>query len=212
MRKTRQKFVFSKKKLSQAIFNFMRLRLSFSLLLTVLFACLAPLQAAELVLPGCDGAGHRPLNVPAGKKGVVVLFASPFCNTSNTFLSEWNAITEAFEDRFLFYLAHPEAGLKLEQVMEHRELLAVRSQALLDEGGRLARQLGARVTPEVALIGPDGSVLYQGRINDLYLTATRRQRKATTTDLRDALEAVAAGKPVAEPRTEAVGCKISGID
>lgn len=181
--------------------------LSFSLGLPSVLAAADPVK-----LPGTDGREHEPLTVPEGKKGVVLVFASPFCNTSNTFLPEWNAITEAFEDRFDFYLAHSEPGLKLEQVMEHKELLAVRCQALLDEGGRLARRLGARVTPEVVLIGPGGAVLYQGRINDLYLTATRRQRKATTADLRDALEAVAAGKPAPTPRTEAVGCKISGLE
>ncbi len=181
-------------------------------LVAVSFWLPSALSAADpsLTLQGADGKEHTPLTVPADKKGVVVVFTSPFCNTSNTFLPELNAITEAYEDRFAFYLVHAEPDLKLEQVLEHKELLKVRCMALLDADQKLAAHAGARVTPEVVLVSPDGQTLYQGRINDLYLTATRRQRKATTSDLRDALEAVAAGKPVAEPRTEAVGCKISG--
>jgi len=55
---------------------------------------------------------------------------------------------------------------------------------------------------------PDGKTLYQGRINDLYLGPTKRQREVKTHDLRDALTAIREGKPVANPRTEAMGCGI----
>ena len=171
------------------------------------------LQAAEpdIILPGTDGMDHAVLTVPAEKKGVVIFFGSPFCNTSNTFLPEINAITEAFEDRFTFYLVHSEADLELTQVMEHKELLKVRPLALLDRKQLLVKRTGARITPEVVVFSRDGQTLYQGRINDLYLGPTKRQRKATTSDLRDALTAIAEGKPVPAPRTEAVGCKIAGI-
>lgn len=178
-------------------------------------ACLLAgrVQAADnpAALPGIDGMEHQPLAVPAGKRGVVIIFASPFCNTSNTFLPEINAITETFEDRFQFFLVHAEPDLQLTQVMEHKELLKVRPTALLDQKQLLVKRTGARVTPETVVLSPSGDTLYQGRINDLYLGPTKRQRKATTSDLRDALTAIAAGQPVATSRTEAVGCKIAGL-
>lgn len=166
----------------------------------------------DIVLPGSDGQQHRPLVVEAGKKAVVLIFGSPFCNTANTFLPEVNAITEAYQADFTFYLIHSEADLVLTQVMEHKELLGVKATALLDTQQQLVKLTGARLTPEVRVISPDGKTLYQGRINDLYLGPTKRQRKATTADLRDALEAILAGKPVPTPTTEAVGCKISGVE
>jgi hypothetical protein len=69
------------------------------------------LQAAEpaITLPGTDGMDHSPLNVAPDKKATVLFFGSPFCNTSNTFLPEINAITQAFEDRFAFYFSLSEA-------------------------------------------------------------------------------------------------------
>ena len=67
------------------------------------------------------------------------------------------------------------------------------------------------ITPEVVVLGPDGKTLYQGRINNLYLGPTKKQRKATTKDLRDALDAIVEGKPVTTAKTEPVGCKISGL-
>jgi thioredoxin-related protein len=177
-------------------------------------AALSPSQAAtpELALPGSDGQEHRPLTVPADKKAVVLLFGSPFCNTANTFLPEFNAITEAYEGDFTFYLIHSERDLELTQVMEHKELLNLRATALLDKAQHLVKHTHARVTPEVVVIAPDGKTLYQGRINDLYLGPTKRQRHATTADLRDALDAILAGKPLSQPKTEAMGCKISGVE
>ena len=58
------------------------------------------------------------------------------------------------------------------------------------------------------VIDAEGQVLYQGRINDLYLGPTQKQQEATTHDLKDALEAIRAGKEVAVPKTEAVGCDL----
>ena len=67
----------------------------------------------------------------------------------------------------------------------------------------------ATITPEAVLLDAKGSVYYQGRINDLYLGPTKRQRAATTRDLRDAIEALFASKPAPQPQPPAQGCKIS---
>ena len=180
--------------------------------LLLLTASLA-LHAAEpaITLPGTDGMDHTPLNVAADKKATVLFFGSPFCNTSNTFLPEINAITQAFEDRFAFYLIHSESDLLMTQVMEHKELLKVRPLALLDQKQLLAKRTGARITPEVVILSATGTTLYQGRINDLYLGPTKRQRVATTRDLRDALDAILVGRPVSTPQCPAQGCRIGGL-
>ena len=62
------------------------------------------------------------------------------------------------------------------------------------------------------MAGPDGKILYQGRINDLYLTPTRRQRAPTTKDLREALDAIKAGKAPSAVSSPAVGCRITGVE
>lgn len=66
---------------------------------------------------------------------------------------------------------------------------------------------GARVTPSV-VVTQGGRVRYRGRIDDrspslgIYRAPVRQ-------DLREALEALQAGKPVQTPETAAVGCAIS---
>jgi len=78
-----------------------------------------------------------------------------------------------------------------------------------DAGHWLTRQLHARVTPEVVLLAADGrTTLYQGRLDDAYAGLGQHRAVANHHELADALAAVAAGRAVPVPRTEAVGCFI----
>src|SRR5262249_12755086 len=79
-------------------------------------------------------------------------------------------------------------------------------------GGRaLVRRAGARMVPEAAVFGPDGQRKYLGRIDDLYADLGKRRARATSRDLRDALDAVLADRPVPRPVTQAVGCFIPSL-
>ncbi|RYC69016.1 MULTISPECIES: thioredoxin domain-containing protein [Spirosoma] len=77
-----------------------------------------------------------------------------------------------------------------------------------DPGARLAHQFRTAVTPEVVVVDPGGRIRYQGAIDDWYVALGKHRPDATQPYLRDALDAVLAGKAVALPRTEAVGCLI----
>ena len=78
-----------------------------------------------------------------------------------------------------------------------------------DPGHALTRRLGARLTPEAVVLGPDGrTVLYQGRLDDAYAGLGQHRPVTRHHELADALAAIDAGRPVAVPRTEAVGCFI----
>ena len=78
-----------------------------------------------------------------------------------------------------------------------------------DPKHRLTKQLQARITPEAVVVGSDGrTTLYQGRLNDAYAGLGQHRPVTRKHELADALAAVVAGRPVAVPRTEAVGCCI----
>jgi thiol-disulfide isomerase/thioredoxin len=72
-----------------------------------------------------------------------------------------------------------------------------------DEHQSLARALSAVCTPEVFIFDKARKLVYHGRIDD-----NRAPSKVTTHDLRNALEAITAGKkpPIAETRP--FGCSI----
>lgn len=76
-----------------------------------------------------------------------------------------------------------------------------------DQEGLTARY-GATVTPEVVLIDAQGTVLYQGRIDNSYVRVGKRRTRTTSSELKDALKAVTSGKPVKTPTAPAIGCII----
>ena len=67
------------------------------------------------------------------------------------------------------------------------------------------------MTPEVAVVNPDGAVEYRGRVDDSFQILGQSRRKVVHRDLRDALDQLIAGKPVVNPRTKAVGCYIPDL-
>lgn len=74
---------------------------------------------------------------------------------------------------------------------------------LIDDGQQVARRLGARHTPDIFVIGPDGNVAYHGAPDaDSETPALRAQW------LRAALDDVLAGRPVELADTEPIGCTI----
>jgi protein-disulfide isomerase len=165
------------------------------------------LNASEVEIELSDLAGqmHAPARTD-DKPAAVVFFVSPYCPTSNTLMTEINKIIATYGERVKFSMVHAESAVKAEDVQQHLEMFQVKVPVLLDREQKLAKQFQAGITPEVVVVGKGGKVLYQGRINDLYLAATKRQRQAKVHDLRMALDEVLAGKPVTVPKTEAVGC------
>jgi hypothetical protein len=74
---------------------------------------------------------------------------------------------------------------------------------LKDPGNRVADRYDAQVTPEAYLLDASGKLVYHGRIDN-----SRNGDSITSTELRDAVEAVLAGKPVQKTEVKAFGCSI----
>jgi protein-disulfide isomerase len=74
---------------------------------------------------------------------------------------------------------------------------------LYDPTQEVARAWGARVTPDVFVLGGDLRLVYRGAPD-----ADHRNESLNAGWLRAALDAVLAGRPVEEPVTEPVGCSI----
>lgn len=174
------------------------------------FVLLFTSVVSALELPATDGQSYDPL-AAGGKKAVVLFFVSPFCSTTKSFMKEINQISAEYADKAVIYLVHSDPEITKEVAMEHAVLSEVKATVLIDKEQVLAKQVQAKITPEAVVMDADGKTRYKGRINDLYLGPTKRQRAATTKDLRDAIDAMLAAKPVPEPQYEAQGCKIGGM-
>jgi len=76
---------------------------------------------------------------------------------------------------------------------------------LYDETQDVARAYHAVCTPDLFLFDKDRRLVYRGQFDD---SRPRNDRPVTGADLRAALEAVLAGRPVAEDQKPSVGCSI----
>lgn len=78
---------------------------------------------------------------------------------------------------------------------------------LLDTSGKVGRSYGARVTPHVYLISPEGELLYQGAIDSKKSTRPKDIADAENY-LKSAYLSAKAGKPIENATTVPYGCGI----
>lgn len=165
-----------------------------------------PLELSDL-----QGKRHAPLARGEGKP-VALIFISPYCPSSNAFLPEINRIAAKYGDRVAFYLVQSDVAVTKTDAVKQAEMYGVTTPMLLDNHQSLAKAMKASVTPEAIVISASGAPLYQGRINDLYLSRTRKQPEPKTHDLIAALDAILAGQPVPTAPAKAIGCSISTVE
>lgn len=78
---------------------------------------------------------------------------------------------------------------------------------LLDEKGKVGKTYGAKTTPHMYIVNPDGILIYQGAIDDKAST-NKGDVKGAKNYVRQALNESMAGKPVSTATTEAYGCSV----
>lgn len=165
---------------------------------------------AELTLADIHGGEHHPLDLADGKPNVFI-FITTDCPVSNAYAPEYNRLqADLSAEGVDLYLVQADRYMTAERATKHAADYQLTATVLLDPKQRLVRYTGARTTPECAVVAPDGKVAYLGRVNNLYEDFGVKRRTVTKNDLRDAVDAVLAGKPVAEPRIEVIGCAIPG--
>ena len=88
-----------------------------------------------------------------------------------------------------------------------KELNAAPTVVLLDESGTTGQAYGAKTTPHMYVIGKDGTLLYQGAI-DNDPSAKPDGIPTAKNYVRVALEESMAGKPVSNASTSPYGCTV----
>jgi hypothetical protein len=157
------------------------------------------------------GAPVDALEAPPGTKAIVFLFTSTDCPISNRYAPEVRRIAERFAAKgVVFRLVYPNPSETPAQIREHISAFAYdrAATALRDPAHALVKAAGATVTPEAAVYAA-GRIVYRGRIDDRHVELGVERPTATKHDLADALAALIAAKPIAQPVTQAVGCYIA---
>lgn len=78
---------------------------------------------------------------------------------------------------------------------------------LLDPDGKVGRRYGAKTTPHMFVINPEGVLIYAGAIDDKPSPDPADVARATNY-VQQALEEAMAGQPVSVPATRSYGCSV----
>jgi len=144
---------------------------------------------------------------------VVLYFLTTDCPISNGYVPEMNHIAQDYQARGVrFYGVIADTDTPPEEVRKHVREFGYTFPILIDKHQVLVNFTDATTTPEAALIAPQGNLKYLGRIDNQYESFGKRRPQATQHDLRDALDAVLAGKSVAKASAPALGCSINRVN
>ena len=168
--------------------------------------------AGSVTVTDVHGKPQRPL-ADAGQKATVLFFVLHDCPLANTCAPEINRIVTDYAPRGVrSFLVYVENDLSAKAARKHAKEHGFPCPALLDREGQLVRFTQVTTSPEVAVLAPDNTVRYRGRIDDRLVAFGKQRVAPTRRDLREALDSILEGKPVPNPVTKAVGCYLPAVE
>ena len=184
----------------------------------VLFLALVA-RAQEVAAPYGYDLGGRPVDRLAapGTQAVVLFFTATDCPISNRYIPEIQRLQKEFEaQRVTVWYVYPNAAETTAAVRQHELAYGAEAHVLLDPHHRLVDLARASITPETAILVPDGTdsqslrVVYRGRIDNRYIHFGVQRPEANKHDLEQAISDVLEHRPVHQPDGPPVGCAIIG--
>jgi len=156
-----------------------------------------------------DGVPREPLKVGKGR-AEALFFVTNDCPVSNYYAHEIRRICDEYATKGVgCALIYTDPSITDAQAREHANEYGQGSYPrFVDRKHELVKATGASINPTVVVIRPDESIAYRGRIDNSFAAIGKQRRVVTEHDLRDALDAVLAGKTVAKPETQPIGCYI----
>jgi len=161
--------------------------------------------APSFTLTTVDGKTFSLADAEKSSKAVVLMFVATKCPYSNGYNDRMRQMASDYSKKGILFVGinsnntEPEAEVKAHATKNKWDFTLAK-----DPGNKVADLYGAQKTPEIYVIGPDGKLLYHGRIDENY----EEPSKVTSPDLKNALDQILAGQAVAKTETKAFGCSI----
>ena len=157
----------------------------------------------DFTLPDVDNNDHS-LKSLAGKNGTVLLFIAVQCPVSNAYNERMEKLAQDYKVRGINVIGinsnvKEDAAAVKAHAAEHKFTFTI----LKDPSNKIADKLGATVTPEAYFLDANNKLVYHGRIDN-----ARNAAEVQSPDLRNAMDAVLAGKAVEKTEAKAFGCSI----
>jgi peroxiredoxin len=179
--------------------------------LVLLFIGITCYAAPSFRLRDTAGAFHTNTEW-TGEKAILLFFVTTDCPVANSYVPEMNRIHDEYASRGVaVYAVQAEVTVPDAAVAKYAQEFRYGFPLLIDPRQDLVKLADASVIPQAAVLKADGSVLYLGRIDNRVEDFGKQRPRATRSDLRDALDAVLAGRAVPNPRTKSIGCAINRV-
>jgi peroxiredoxin len=157
----------------------------------------------DFTLPDADGKEHTLASLK-GKTGTVLIFIATRCPVSNGYNERMAKLAADYRARGVNVVGiNSNSTEPASEVKSHAAEKGLTFTILKDAGNQIADRFDAQVTPEAYVLDAAGRLVYHGRIDN-----SRAGDAVTSTELRDALELMLAGKPVEKTEVKAFGCTI----
>jgi thiol-disulfide isomerase/thioredoxin len=164
-------------------------------------------KVENLTLRDVKGQGAPLYGLGTDSKLRVVMFIATQCPVSNAYNERMAALDKEYGAKGVKFLAvNSNRQEPAAEVGEHAAKHGFGFPVFKDENNVVADVFGASVTPEIYVFDSGWTLRYHGRIDDNQAGA-----RITAPDLRNALDALLAGKPVPAAETKAFGCTIKRV-
>jgi peroxiredoxin len=155
-----------------------------------------------------DGKSFSLAEAETSNKAVVLMFIATKCPVSNAYNDRMRDIANEYGKKGILFVGINSNSTETEsEVKTHAQEHGFGFTLVKDPGNKVADLYGAQHTPEIFIVGPDGKLLYHGRIDENQEQPT----KVTSPDLKNALNEILAGQPVVKAETKAFGCSIKRV-
>jgi peroxiredoxin len=168
-----------------------------------------PAPKADVAMKNIDGKDVTIAGLK-GEKGTLVVFTCNHCPWAKAWETRIVDLGNSYRKRGIGVVAinsndpeaYPEDGYAdMQKRAKQRKIMYAYA---VDATSEIARAFGATHTPEAFIFDREGKLVYHGGIDD----NAKEPQRVKQRWLRDALDAVIAGKAVALAETKAMGCGI----
>jgi peroxiredoxin len=174
-------------------------------------AALSAQAPAGLRLVDTAGAVHT-FEEWRGHQAIFLFFVATDCPVANSYVPEMNRIRQDYTARGVLFLAvQADTAIPDAAVAQYAKEYRYGFPMLLDPHQELVRMADATIVPQAAIFTPDGRRLYLGRIDNRVEDFGKQRYQATAADLRQALDAVLAGRQPPHSTTKSIGCAITRL-
>lgn len=147
-------------------------------------------------------------SAPVSDSYSVYLFLLEDCRISQTYTDKIIELSQEYScDSIQFQGAFPNPISQDSTIAAFVSKYKIPFPCTKQDAYELAKNFGVTVTPEVVVFNDtQNQLIYQGRIDNLFVRVGRRRRVVTSHDLEDVLNSIRNHQPIKVRKTNAIGC------